>query len=50
MAAEGDGFALLVTAVRVAAIAPFQFDQGQMTRIDLDAAQFDRLRLLKWRH
>jgi hypothetical protein len=26
--AERDGFALLVTAVRIAAIAAFQFDQG----------------------
>jgi len=28
MTAEGDGFALLVTAVRIPAIATFQFDEG----------------------
>jgi hypothetical protein len=39
MAAEGDGLALLVAAIRVAAIAGRKFDQRQMARIDFDAAE-----------
>src|SRR5216684_9240754 len=45
MAAEGDGLALLVAAVRVAAIAGREIHQRQMARIDFDAAELDRLRL-----
>src|SRR4051812_36608650 len=48
MAAEGDGFALFVPAVRIAAIAVFEFDQGKVTRIGFDAAQLDRFRFLNW--
>ena len=43
MAAKGDGFALFVAAVGIAAIAPSEIDQRKMTRLDLDAAQLDRL-------
>jgi hypothetical protein len=37
--AEGDGFALLVAAVKIPAIAGFNIYQRKMARIDLDAAQ-----------
>ena len=38
MAAESDGFALLVAALGGAAIAGLEIDQRQMARIDFDAA------------
>src|ERR1700761_1036565 len=49
-AAEGDGLAFLIAAIRVAAIAGFEFEQGQMTRIGLDAAKLDGLFALENRH
>jgi hypothetical protein len=45
VAAEGDGLALFIAAVGVTAIAPLQLDQGEMPRLDPDAAQLDRLDL-----
>src|SRR5450631_1081669 len=44
MTAEGDGFAVLVTAIGIAAIAGFEIDQDEMTRHDFDASEFYRLR------
>src|ERR1700686_1760633 len=44
MAAKGDGFALRVAAVGVAAVAGFEIDQGEMPRHDLDTAEFCRFR------
>jgi hypothetical protein len=45
--AEGDGFALLVAAVKIPAIAGFNIYQRKMARIDLDAAQLDWLDTFK---
>ena len=49
MTAEGDGLALFVAAIRIAAIAALQLDQGKMPRFDPDAAQLDRLDLFEHR-
>src|SRR5215207_5536458 len=49
MAAEGDGLTLLIATVGVTAIALLQLDQGKMPRLDLDAAQLDRLHLFEHR-
>jgi hypothetical protein len=48
--AEGDGFALLVTAIGVAAIAGFKLQQRQMARIGFDAAELDGLLAFENRH
>src|SRR5258707_5371331 len=47
MTAKGDGLALLVAAVGIAAIAAFELSEGKMARIDFHAAQFDRLSVLE---
>jgi hypothetical protein len=44
MTAEGDGFALRVTAIWITAIAGLEIDKREMARIDFGTAQFDRLR------
>src|SRR5215213_606977 len=49
IAAEGDGFSLLIAAVGVTAIALLQLDQGKMPRLDPDAAQLDRFHLFEHR-
>ena len=50
MTAEGDGLALFVAAIRIAAIAALQLDQGTMPRFDANTAQFDRHGLFEdWR-
>src|SRR4030081_2877056 len=48
--AKGNGFALLVAAIRVAAIAASKLDQGKMARIDFDTAEFYRLGAFENRH
>src|SRR5712671_2847499 len=51
MTAEGDGFALLVTAIGIAAVAALQIDHGKMARLDLDAAElgnFDPFDCRQW--
>ena len=42
-AAEGDGFALFVAAIGIAAIPGLKFRQRQMARIGFDAAEPDGL-------
>jgi hypothetical protein len=41
---KSDGFALLVAAIGVAAIARFEINQRKMARIDPDTAKLDGLR------
>src|SRR6266446_9105464 len=49
MTAEGDGLALFIAAIGVAAIAPLQLYQGEMPWLDRYAAQLDRFDLLEHR-
>src|SRR5882757_1350492 len=46
MAAEQDGFALLVAAIGVAALAIFEIDQRHQPRAETDTAELDRLSAL----
>src|SRR6476659_6057561 len=39
MTAEGDGFALFIAAIGIAAIATLQLGQGKMPRFDVHATQ-----------
>ena len=50
MAAEGDGFSLLIAAIGVAAVLPFQFDEGEMPCFDPYTTQLDRLGVLEYWH
>jgi hypothetical protein len=49
MTAEGDGFALFIASIWVAALGTLQIDNGKMTRLDLDAAQLGSFRLFNCR-
>src|SRR5689334_1586681 len=49
MTAESDRLALLIAAIRIAAIAALQLDQGEMPRLDRCAAQVNRPDLLERR-
>ena len=48
--AESNGFAFLVAAVGISAIAGFKIHQRKMARIDLDAAELGGLLALEPRH
>jgi hypothetical protein len=50
LSAEGDGFAVLVAAIGVAAIAGFELQQRQMARIGFDTAELEGLFAFENRH
>src|SRR5580692_7625711 len=50
LTAEGDGFAFLIAAIGVAAIAGFELQQRQMSRIGFDTAKLDSLFAFEDRH
>src|SRR3979411_2606635 len=50
MTAEGDGFAVLIAAVGVAAITGFEVSKRKVARVDFDAAELWHLRRRENRH